>query len=635
MTPHVHEVRKKLSYPLYGGDFDPLNPDFLLVGGGGGESSTGVPNRISLIDTSRRDELNEIAEIELAKDEDSVTTLAVASSNEHALTAIAGINSSTIEQEAGRNEHLRSFRIGLPSRKRKADGSPAEKVETPRSPSSQALSKSALFRSANAPKNDTYQRVLRVCRTTSKNQARIAVIASGLAPENEVITFQPVSNAVTSTIDEISRISLGKSEAADADVTAVEDNGHCLAYCTDHAVYLQQLPRTKGSRIEEPVKVYEVSTPNRKPKFRAIRFITPDHILLLQNTFDRSGASLIILKLKPELSTGHIALRKSLARTTKSAVGLDTCPLSPNPAGEFQTVIAVSSQDSSIELLTLDYRPSSGIRRFTPYTYLPAVHQGPLTRIVFSTYLPLPSPITTAPPLQVIRLASVGVDQIVVVHTLPLRPDPTTSRTPRYVLTAPGASDTLQTALSTTVAILMITLVALLMQAFCEIRGAVPPTLHAADYLPSGLSAAIVKPYIGAHTPSNLPEAAAASVSSIVDAITDAPNTIPTTPSLSELREQLEALVAGASDTAGEAAQAGAIIVRDTGTEVAAELRHGADVVRDETVRRWEELSEREKHGWKERLKGAGHWVEEQGEKVLKGILFSQLAEVVGEAVRG
>ena len=46
MAPYVAAVRKKLSYPLYGADFDPLNQDFLIVGGGGGSTSSGVPNRI-------------------------------------------------------------------------------------------------------------------------------------------------------------------------------------------------------------------------------------------------------------------------------------------------------------------------------------------------------------------------------------------------------------------------------------------------------------------------------------------------------------------------------------------------------------------------------------------------------------
>ena len=92
---------RKLGYPLYAADFDPLNSDFLLVGGGGGSSSTGVPNKISLLDVSRQYESAEITDLELAKDEDSVTTLAVASSSGTSLTAIAGINGSLAEQDGG------------------------------------------------------------------------------------------------------------------------------------------------------------------------------------------------------------------------------------------------------------------------------------------------------------------------------------------------------------------------------------------------------------------------------------------------------------------------------------------------------------------------------------------------------
>ena len=46
MAPYVREARTKLEYPLWSVDFDPLNPDFLLVGGGGGSWSSGVPNKI-------------------------------------------------------------------------------------------------------------------------------------------------------------------------------------------------------------------------------------------------------------------------------------------------------------------------------------------------------------------------------------------------------------------------------------------------------------------------------------------------------------------------------------------------------------------------------------------------------------
>ncbi|KPI37729.1 uncharacterized protein AB675_192 [Cyphellophora attinorum] len=586
MTPNVSQLRKKLGYPLYGADFDPLNPDFLLVGGGGGSSSTGVPNKISLIDTSRRDELHEVAEVELAKDEDSVTTLAVASSTEHALTAIAGINSSDAEQAAGKNEHLRSFRISLPARKRKVDGTNVEKIESPNR-GTQALGKNALFKSANGPKNETYQRVLATSRIKSRSEARIAAIATGLAPENEVVVFQPVSNAVTSTVDEISRISLGKKEAADVDVVPIEGNGHCLAYCTDDAVFLQQLPRTKGSRIEAPVKVYETveSTssvaPSRRPKFRALRFISPRYILLLQNKPARTGTSLIILKLSSDMSSGRITLKKALGKSTKAAVGLDVCPLSSNPAGDFQTIIAVATQESSIELLTIDYNNTAGMGRFNNVGFLRDVHSGPLTRIVFSNFIKPSTPANKTPP-QHVRLASVGVDQTVVVQNMPLRPWPVESHTPRYILQEPPAS-TLQTSINIFIAFFVITLVAFLMQVFCEIRGALPPTLGAANWLSPRVSSLIAQPY-----PSLSPSAASSSISSIIDAISSAPGSIPTNilepPSLSALQDQLSAAVASASYTvssaaAGAAESAGlktpkAIVVRDTGSDVSAELLH-------------------------------------------------------------
>lgn len=46
MAPSLPSAKITLSYPLYGADFDPKNPGFLLVGGGGGEGRSGVGNKI-------------------------------------------------------------------------------------------------------------------------------------------------------------------------------------------------------------------------------------------------------------------------------------------------------------------------------------------------------------------------------------------------------------------------------------------------------------------------------------------------------------------------------------------------------------------------------------------------------------
>ena len=49
----------------------------------------------------------------------------------------------------------------------------------------------------------------------------------------------------------------------------------------------------------------------------------------------------------------------------------------------------------------------------------------------------------------------------------------------------------------------------------------------------------------------------------------------------------------------------------------------------------WEGLSAAQREAWKAKLKSAGHWGEEVGEAVFKGVLFGEIAGVVGNMVRG
>jgi hypothetical protein len=42
----VSYAKTTLPYPIFVADFDPYNRGYLVVGGGGGESKTGVPNQI-------------------------------------------------------------------------------------------------------------------------------------------------------------------------------------------------------------------------------------------------------------------------------------------------------------------------------------------------------------------------------------------------------------------------------------------------------------------------------------------------------------------------------------------------------------------------------------------------------------
>ena len=46
MSSPIAEAKIKLAYPIYAADFDPCESSFLLVGGGGGEGRSGIPNKI-------------------------------------------------------------------------------------------------------------------------------------------------------------------------------------------------------------------------------------------------------------------------------------------------------------------------------------------------------------------------------------------------------------------------------------------------------------------------------------------------------------------------------------------------------------------------------------------------------------
>lgn len=647
MAPTVSSSKTKLSYPLYAADFDPFNPDFLLVGGGGGSSSTGVPNKISLLDTSHRDQLAEVVDIELAKGEDSVTSLAVAEASSASLTAFAGINSSVADQNAGKNEHLRSFRIGLPARKRRADGTAVDGAHKPPATpqGSQAIGRTALFKSTKGTKSETYQRVLRFSPTNKPDEPRLAAIASGLAPTNEIIVFRPVPAPLPK--DEVSRIDLGSREAADLDlcVNDGEKAGHVLAYCTDDQVFMQQLPIS--SKPDPPTCLYRTSEsttslpPSKRPRFRAIRFLTPRHLLILQNRPGRAGADLLILLVNKDCSQARISLRKRLHKSTKAAVGLEVAPLTESQQGERQLVIAVAGQsgdDSSIEVITIDYSRDSGLGTFRPYTLLKSVHKGPLTRLVFSNFVGPALPVSKEVGPQSIRLASVGVDQSVVVHYLPLRPFPTTStKDPRYVLIPPGRSEPVQTTFSVFFALVVVGLVAFLMQAFCEIRGAVPPLLGASDWLSPRLREIIARPYIFADgiphpgaVVSEVPIAASSATEKLKESASDI--SVSVSSAASEMTQKLKDLV----EENSELETPKAIIVREADLgEISTEILHDVDLVKAETFKKWEELSEAQKKGWKEKLVDAGHWAEHQGENILKGILFSELGGVVGNMVGG
>lgn len=581
-------------------------------------------------------------DIELSRDEDSVTSLAVAHADDDAVVAFAGINSSQKDQLEGNNQHLRSFRVAYPPRKAAAvtetdteTEAGAEKTTSSKEVSSQKtvpLSRASLFRKpatkpAKGQKIDTYQRLLRLSPWKGQDVPRIAAIATGLAPAGEIVLFKVTTTPGESDI--IARIQLDdKEEAEDIDIIDLEDGKFRVAYTNGINVSTFDISTKTKSKVSPDVRtIYTIpSRAKMRPKFRTLRFLSQSTLLLLQNAPNRSGCELLLLSM-PSSGTaqGTVVRRRKLPKAMKIGLGLDVCNLGENATKERQYVVAVSGSDQSIDVSTLEYSPKKGYGALRPYTTLRDVHPFSMTKLCFSTFIPPAHPVTADVRPQFVKLASISMGNTVVVHTLPLTPWPSTSRTPRYVLVKPGHPEFWETAFSGLMALLIIALACFLLQAFTEIRGGTPPYLGAKDWLPSHVREWIARPYMFDY---NIPGRV----------IPDHPPS--SVPQIKVQDESLRNLIsarrsAGAIDLASDTApQPPAIFVRDEGTAVAAYTAEGAEaLIQKETARKWEELHEEEREKWKKRLIEAGHWALEEGEGVLEGVFFSQIGGIIADAV--
>ena len=571
----------------------------------------------TLLDTSKRNAISEVVEIGLSKNEDSVTSLAVAHSTRSSVTAFAGINSSEADQLAGKNEHLRSFKLGYPLERDRSAPTTGTEKPSPFTGKTEALSQVSLFKPSSAQKKETYQRILRLSPVKEDERQRVAAIASGLAVESEIVTF--LATPAPQRSDELTRIALGKNEAADLDIISQEVGGvFLLAYCTNSEVYTSTISITTDGFAKEPIFRYGIPAPDAfassstRPTFRSLRYLSEGQILLLQNKPQRSGAELLILSVNDSSPLSTVTLQKRLNNSMKAAVGLDVCQLPPGLTDEREIVVAVAGQDGSLEILTLEYTPLKEPSKFRPYTVLKDVHPAPITKICFSNF---PRPTTSSrdePKAHGVKLASVSVGQTVVVHTLPLEPSPrNNSETPRYVLRKPSASKVAENAFSVFMAVLVIGLSAFLLQAFIEIRGAAPSTLGAADWLSPRMKELLARPYMFADSAS-MPAASEV-------------------PMVGTVKAKLQDLISQQSSPD----EAKAIIVRDDGGgELSTEVRADAEIVEQERLRKWEEMEEHERESWRTKLSRAGHWTADQGESILKGVFFSELAGVVGDMIR-
>ena len=628
----------------------------------------------------------------LSRDEDSVTSLAAAPQTldgGHSLIAFAGINSSMAEQKKNNNQHMRSFRfdapqkVPIPAQVGLAEGGEKEKETQETKPKEdlipgkgESLSRTSLFRfKTGADAGDAYQRVMRLSPWKKPKsdgekegpEPRVGAIATGSAPSGEIVFFDVTESP--SQEDVIGRIRLGANEEADdvdfvslefdPDQTTDSRGLFRFAYTTGADVVVGEVSSSQRSNTSPDVRcIYTIPLPSSgaraaRPKFRALRFLSPTSILLLQNAPNRSGSELVLLRIpKTKDAQAKILRRRKLPGTVKIGLGLDVCALGTNQIGQQQIIIAAGGADT-IALFTVEYGPNRGYEKIKPYTTLRDVHPFSITKLCFSTFTAPAHPITPDVPPQKVKLASTSMGNTVVVHTLPLSPFPASSRTARYTLSLPGPSETWEIIAYMFASLCSLAAVIFAIIVYLEIRGGTPPYFGAQSWLSDGVRDAIAVEYIppaqgkGSYLdyilspsrgdsdtlePSYFTPDNTKNVNVDKDALE----------SLKDILDRVHSAGAAPADIETEAPKSVSVIVRCNEHGETAEQSilietsssaHHEQLSAADQLRPWKDLSGVDQAAWKRRLTDAGRWVASEGETLLQGVLFSEACGQLGQFV--
>ncbi|CAK7205551.1 hypothetical protein SEUCBS139899_008328 [Sporothrix eucalyptigena] len=715
-----------LDYPLYVCDFDPTDAGRLIVGGGGGASRTGVGNKITLINTSKPDDpvLVPTSEIELSKDEDSVTSFAAGPRRGRTTLTYAGINSDLDSLKKGRNEHFRVYGVDGPittsTKSASTAGTTSSKITE--------LARAPFFHAAE-PDPDAYQRLVRLSAPFPDGQGstlpQLGACATGLSKSSQIVLFDVTTAAPAATAPSAKstaaatvlpkvrgRLELSK-DPADLDVIQTSAEQYQLAFCTDHELFLFNVEAkgiggsaagtgkrrssssggTTGNAVaalsaatpaatatgsvtasDEPYLAYEITTDEAtgrttRPTFRAIRYVTPRFILAVCNLPQRTGTFLLGLRL-PEISqavdgsdeqariTINVKLPKSVTQATGLAVRNLTPPVAPGTrqtsGTQFVVAVAGGGTDNSLSLYTLEYKNDGGrtemLANLHPFRTMKEVHELPMTSIALSTFH-APTSSTSSAAIQYLRLASVSVKNTVVVHSIPLRKLPSPSETvpstaaaaaaaaalnpPRYVVALKSNPPTGKGFMAFIV--ILFTVVILAAQGLLEIMGNTQPWLGARNIVPITWLSPLPPRYAVGDRLTLANEAAAAAqkiATSVPEAvIANEKEAHDDFGAIPELHPVAAYLSTGAVPAQEEASGQQILFMRgedsDHTIEVVThnEAEHGPAVG-------WDDLDDKQKATWQKQLAKAGHWTEEMGETVLRGILFGEMAGVVGAMVR-
>ncbi|KAK2021170.1 hypothetical protein LX32DRAFT_733613 [Colletotrichum zoysiae] len=590
MAPPFESAKITLDYLPYACEFDPQDANRLIVGGGGGANRSGVANKITVIDASTKDELRISGEADLSRNEDSVMTLAVGPKKGRTSYVYAGINSSPADVEKGKNEHFRVFGVEQ-SKARSSSGANAPSVTVAE------LARTALFEHNEIDK-DAYQRVLRLSAPFGE-KPQLGAVATGLAKESQIALFE-VSPASAAAPKVRGRLDITK-EPMDIDVVQTGEDEFQVAYCDERELFIIKVTK---SGVDGPHLVYTINEDGTGawPTFRSIRFLSPGFILAGTNIPKRAGSLLLGIRLPTKAGEmGRLSASAKLPRSVNQITTIAARNLSPpsTPGGKIgnaQFVVAAVGQDRSISLFTLEHKAHSSIDLLVDFdllTTLKEVHPLQITNVALSVFVP---PKTTARP-QYVKLVSISMKNTVVVHSILLKKF--TDRDvpirkggpPRPQRYAVALQPRKLTKSRLSVVTFLVLLLAVLVQITLESNGAVRPRI-----LP------------GRRAVANMPN------------------------------EFITSLIGEAHDLQGTPIVIREDLVSPTHIEEDPVPKFQA-AVHDEKAHApavsWEDLAPQQKKLWKEKLSKAGHWTQNMGESVFKGVLFGEIAGAVGRAVGG
>lgn len=529
--------------------------------------------------------------MELSKSEDNVVSLAAGRKGKSASNIVyAGVNSGPEDQKNGKNEHFRVLEVGQPSK---------TKAAIP--PRISEVSRHALFTPRDV---DTYQRVIRLS-PQYEGTTQVGAVATGLTKTAQIVLFE-LGASGSGAPKPRGKLELNK-EANDLDLNQTGPDTYRIAYCDDYEIFLMNLSKGTG---DEPQCIYTIphedtSGFNGRPSFRALRWLTPNFLFTAGNLPRRSGAILNGFRLidgKARLSVSA-RLPKPLQQITALSVRNLSPGSTPSPkAGDSQFVIAASGPtttgEHAIYLYTLDHQSVGEVdllANLLPFATLKNTHEMQITSLSFSYFHP---PAKTTSRMQYLRLASISTNKTAIVHHIPLRKHIDKSapirrggppRQPRYIVALPSNGASLTNMLLIIAA--GIAIIAIVSQSLLELKGLTPSVVGARKIAPASWVSDM-----------KVPEHS----SLLTEAIS----------------QQLELGGDGAAR----------VVLRENAEAGEHGLELGTD--HDEDVHgpaaKWEDLPPAQQKAWKRKLKDAGQWTEQQGETIFKGILFSELAGVVG-----